>query len=257
MEDGTGKILCEARIVHRRGSFGEFLRYRERGAPVAIETVGNWYWIVDEVEKAGMLAKLVNARKAKLMMAGVNKTDRLDCHGLNRLHRGGTLPTVWIPPSEVRDFRDLPRTRMVFSRERTRLKNRIHAELAKYGLSVEGATDIFGKRGRELMQASIILLPPNTRFSVEQLLEQLNLAEHQIKLFEERMKDALSESEELKLLQTLPGCGADSCNSHIIRIGRDPKVPLRFTVCFLCWHDATGDRLRGQDSLWQDTFGCK
>ena len=61
----------------------------------------------------------------------VNKTDKLDARGLNRLQRCGTLPTVWIASGELRDQRELPRTRMAFSRTRTRLKNRIHATLAK------------------------------------------------------------------------------------------------------------------------------
>jgi hypothetical protein len=41
---------------------------------------------------------------------------RLDARGLNRLQRNGTLPTVWIPPGELRDQRELPRTRMVLVR---------------------------------------------------------------------------------------------------------------------------------------------
>ena len=73
-----------------------------------------------------------------MMLASVNKTDELDCFGLNRLQRTGTLPTVWIPPGELRDLRDLPRTRIVPTRQRGRLKNRIHATLAKYGITIDG-----------------------------------------------------------------------------------------------------------------------
>jgi hypothetical protein len=45
------------------------------------------------------------------MMGEINKTDKLDVRGLTQLQRTGTLPTVWIPPGELRDQRDLPRTR--------------------------------------------------------------------------------------------------------------------------------------------------
>ena len=51
--------------------------------------------------------QLVNARLAKLMMGNVNKSDKLDAKGMNHLQRNGTLPTVWIPPSSVRDAREL------------------------------------------------------------------------------------------------------------------------------------------------------
>jgi hypothetical protein len=36
---------------------------------------GNRYWIVDEIEAAGCVSKLVHARKAKLMMGMINKTN--------------------------------------------------------------------------------------------------------------------------------------------------------------------------------------
>ena len=49
------------------------------------------------------------------MMGQINKTDKLDARGLNTLQRNGTLPTVWIPPGELRDQRELPRTRMALS----------------------------------------------------------------------------------------------------------------------------------------------
>jgi hypothetical protein len=53
----------------------------EHGSPVAVETIGNGYWIVDEIEAAGGGRKLVHARKAKLMMGEINKTDKLDARG--------------------------------------------------------------------------------------------------------------------------------------------------------------------------------
>src|SRR5438105_12280810 len=93
-----GQLVREQRIAHERGALQRFLERCERGSPVAVETVGNWYWIVDEIEAAGCIPRLVHARKAKLMMGEINKTDKLDVRGLNQLQRNGTLPTVWIPP---------------------------------------------------------------------------------------------------------------------------------------------------------------
>ena len=84
---------------------------------MAVETVGNWYRIVSEIEQAGCRLRLVHAGKAKLMLGEVNKTDKLDARGLNKLQRTGTLPEVWIPPGELRDKRELLRTRMVLVRE--------------------------------------------------------------------------------------------------------------------------------------------
>ena len=110
--DAKGHFGSSVRIENSRYQFSRFLCGLPEGSPVAIESVGNWYWMIDEIEKAGHVPLLVHARKAKLMMGQINKTDKLDARGLALLMRNGTLPSVWIPPGELRDLRELPRTRM-------------------------------------------------------------------------------------------------------------------------------------------------
>ena len=228
IEKAQGGIVDETRIEHERGAVRDFLSAWDRGSPVAVETIGNWYWIVDEIEAAGMVPQLVHARKAKLMMGSINKTDKLDVRGLNLLQRNRTLPTVWIPPGELRDQRDLPRTRMVLAKQRCRLKNRIHATLAKYALSVTGVSDAFGKAGQEIMKQQIERLPPHTRYATEQLLEQLGVIEEQVTSFEQRMKQALQETHEVKLAITLPGVGfilGAVIALEVGDVGRFPSAP--------------------------------
>jgi hypothetical protein len=86
---------------------------------------------VNEIEQGGCKALLTHPGKAKAMTANVNKTDKLDARGLITLLRNGTLPMVWIAPSEVRDGRELPRTCMALCKIRVALKNRIRTTLAK------------------------------------------------------------------------------------------------------------------------------
>ncbi|MFC2077512.1 IS110 family transposase [Candidatus Bipolaricaulota bacterium] len=205
VEDETGTVLREQRIDHVQGALRGFLEECEPGSPVAVETIGNWYWIADEIEAAGMVPRLVNAGRAKLMSGSINKTDKLDARGINRLQRSGTLPTVWIPPRELRDARELPRTRMVLVRQRTKLKNRIHANLAKYGLTAKGASDLFGVRGRKVLEEQLAELPPETRYATGCLIDQLDHLQHEIKAIEKRMSELFSDTKELKLIQTLPG----------------------------------------------------
>ena len=121
----------QVRLEHERGAIREFLSGFREGTPVALESIGYWYWIVDEMEQAGCQPLLAHPAKAKAMMGNVNKTDKLDARGLATLLRNGTLPTVWIAPSAVRDERELPGTRMAVCKIRVALKNRIHATLAK------------------------------------------------------------------------------------------------------------------------------
>jgi transposase len=202
-----GGLVREVRVEHERGALQTFLARCERGSPVAVETTGNWYWIVDEIEAAGFVPQLVHARKAKLMLGMINKTDKLDARGLNRLQRAGTLPTVWIPSGTLRDQRDLPRTRMVFIRQRTQLKNRIHATLAKYGLRCPGVSDLFGARNRELLQARLDALPPETACAAGRLLAHVDTLDREVGQLEQRMRTVFRPTPEIARLRTLPGVG--------------------------------------------------
>jgi len=67
VEDRNGRLIDEFRICHQRGQIRERLSEFSPGSPVAVETIGNWYWIVDEIEEAGMRPRLVHAHKAKVV----------------------------------------------------------------------------------------------------------------------------------------------------------------------------------------------
>ena len=143
----------------------------------------------------------------------VNKTDKLDARGLNKLQRIGTLPEVWIPPGKLRDRRELTRTRMVLAAQRTQFKNRIHSTLDKYGLKVE-VSDLFGKKGRALLARRLPELPPHTRQVTEIMLSQIDLLEERIGAIEERMREVLLPTRG----ERLGSCGGRtrSCVRHLL-----------------------------------------
>jgi transposase len=200
-------MVAEDRIEHERGAITGYLSGYPSGSPVAVETIGNWYWIVDEIEAAGQVPLLVHARKAKLMMGSINKTDRLDVRGLMQLQRAGTLPTVWIPPGPLRDKRDLTRTRLFLVSMRTRLKNRIHATLARYALHVTGVQDPFCQRGRVALDGVVEQLPEQTRYATRSQLVQLDMLQQEISRLELRLQGLFALTPLIQRLRTLPGVG--------------------------------------------------
>jgi len=205
--DLNSQARAHSRVEHARGAIRTFLAKFPEGTPVALETVGNWYWIVDEIEAAGCLPLMANAGRAKLMMGHVDKTDKLDADGLLTLLQVGTLPTVWLPPGPVRDTRELYRTRMALCKERTGLKNRVQATLAKYALSVEDETDIFAGKGRKQLELTIQSLPAETGRCVQQELQVLDYLQKQIQAMEKRIRECVKLTPVMQLLKTLPGVG--------------------------------------------------
>ena len=79
VENPQGERLYECRLAHAHGTIKNFVHRWSEGSPVAVETVGNWYWVVDEIEGGGGKPQLVNARLAKLMMGMVNTKRQAGC----------------------------------------------------------------------------------------------------------------------------------------------------------------------------------
>lgn len=203
--DENGELAQRTRIDHVAGAIGSFLKQFPEGTPVALETVGNWYWIVDEIEKADCIPPLAHAAKAKIMMGNIHKTDKLDAHGLATLLYLGKLPSVWIPPADVRDERELPRTRMVFSQHRARVKNRIHSTLAKHALSLDTTSDIFTAKWRPELQHALEQLPIETRRCVQQQLQILDALNNHIKQLEDRIVERIQTTPTMQLVKSVPG----------------------------------------------------
>src|SRR3972149_3185330 len=205
--DHRGKPVEQTRVNHVPGAIRAFVSRFPPGTPVALETVGNWYWIVDEIEQAGCVPLLAHAQMAKKMMGHVHKTDKLDAQGLAFLQRLGSLPTVWIAPGEIRDERELSRTRMALSKVRTSLKNRMHSTLAKYALSLDTQSDIYAAKWRPQLVDLLRRLPPETRRCMEQELELLGLVQDQINQLEVRILERVHMTPTLQLIPSVPGPG--------------------------------------------------
>jgi len=141
--DESGRVKPSVRVNHDREAYRRFLAGLPRGSEIAVETIGSWYWIIDEMQQAGHHPRLTHARKAKLMMGELDKTDKLDAKGLAMLLRNGTLPQVWIATSDMRDQRELLRLRMTVLSMELRLKNRIHAVMGKYPMQIDEVSDVF------------------------------------------------------------------------------------------------------------------
>jgi transposase len=212
------------RVVHDRQLYREFLARLPAHSAIAVEASGSSSWLVDEMERSGHQPRLCNPHEAKRRMGLTNKTDRLDAKGLAILLRNGTLPEVWIPPSELRDQRELLRLRIFLVRLRTRVKNRIHGTLARHNVQVQGA-DLFGVAARRELHARLPELPEHSREAIEQELATLDFLETQVKSAEKRLEAIMQVSVEADLLKTLPCVGQILSMVLMLEIGRVDRFP--------------------------------
>lgn len=84
--DEQGKMSSPVRVEHDWKDMRMYLRHLEPGTPIAVEATGSWYWLVDEIEAAGLVPHLAQPFAAKRM--GIRKRrPRWRAIWLNR--RGG------------------------------------------------------------------------------------------------------------------------------------------------------------------------
>lgn len=201
-----GEYGKSIRVGHDGEQMREFLEELPRGSRIALETSGSYYWLVQEMERAGHQPELAHALTAKRRMEGRHKTDERDARGLAMLLRNGTLPRVWIPPAGLRDQREMLRLRMSLVETRSQLKNRIHGALLRYNIQLKAA-DAYGGKGREELAGHLGELPEWTRQSVLRELETVDHLQRQIEACEQSLESMLAASAERDLLKTLPGVG--------------------------------------------------
>jgi hypothetical protein len=127
MVDEKGRPGAPVRVEHEREEFRKFLRSLPAGSPVGVEASGGWYWLIEEMEQAGLEPHLAHALEAKQRMRGRNKTDPIDARGLAWLLYEKRFPEVWIPSARLLDLRGLLRSRLAVRAYQSGLKCRVIA----------------------------------------------------------------------------------------------------------------------------------
>lgn len=108
----------------------------------------------------------------------------------------------FVPDKEYRELRQLVRTRLDLVTERTVLKNKVHALLAKYEYHCP-VSHIFSNKGTEWLKT--IDLSWIDRMAVDAYLDALVAIQKQIGIFTAKIAFVSKEDQRVKLLMTIPG----------------------------------------------------
>jgi len=117
---------------------------------VAMESTGVYWRPVHNVFEGFMEVILVNARHIKNVPG--RKTDISDCKWLAGLLRHGLLRGSFIPPKEIRQWRELTRLRRSYTESLADYKRRIHKLFETANIKIDSVvSDLFGVTGRNLI----------------------------------------------------------------------------------------------------------
>src|SRR5919201_558026 len=127
-------------------------RLKRHGTPIraAIESMNGARFVHDRLELHGWQVEIADAQKVKGLAPLACKTDRIDAWVLAELARRDLVPAIWLPDPRVRAERERARWRLHLVRQRSSLKQRVHAVLLTHGKPCP-VSDLFGARGRQLL----------------------------------------------------------------------------------------------------------
>lgn len=112
------------------------------------------YWkpVWNILEPAGFDLLLANAQEVKNVPG--RKTDQKDSQWIADLQRHGMLRKSFVPPREIRELRDLTRTRATLTQDHSSICNRIQKVLEDGNIKLACvASDVFGASGRAMVNA--------------------------------------------------------------------------------------------------------
>jgi transposase len=220
LED-SGEIR-EYRLSHEGMEVEEFFRGLPR-ARVAIEATGTWWWLVDLLEGMGHEPVLSHPKQTKAIASARLKNDRVDAERLASLCRGGLLPTVWIPPQEVREAREFLRHRLGLVWQRTKVKNRLTSLMARRNLRPTKSRTWYSQRGEAELRE--LALSPTAGRIRDDTLMLLRTLDDQIHEVEQQLFDRWADDPRVRRLETIPGIGPLTAIGLVVELGDIHRFP--------------------------------
>jgi transposase len=190
---------------------------------VVLEMTTNAFQLYDDMLPHVRSVTVVHPPHVALITRAQVMTDKIAARTLAKLHAVGLLPSIWIPPLEVRDHRALVAQRAKMVRLSSQAKNRLHAVLHRHHL-LPPAGKLFEPDKHEWWLELEISALEQARVRCD--LDTLVFAQDQIALLEETMAALAAQDERVVQLLQLPGVGLITALTLLAAIGDVSRFPL-------------------------------
>ncbi len=221
---------------------------------IGMESTGIYWKPIFNVMESDFTIVLANAQRLKAIPR--KKTDIIDCRRIANLLRYGLLPNSFIPPRDIRELRDLNRTRRKLVGTMTSEKNRLIKVLESANIKLSSVVSkIYGvsslalirsllekdklskeeisqmakgklKKKVDLLEKALNgKLTDHHRILLRMHLENIDHTAKQIKKIDEEIQRKMVPfQKESKLIQTIPGISEVNASAILAEIGVDMSV---------------------------------
>jgi transposase len=227
--EARGKMLQAGAVSNEKLALRKYFRqFGTEPVQVAVEACGFWPAFREVVEPEVKRLVLVHPQRVKAIASAKLKNDRVDSATLAQLLRCDLLPESWQADRDTQARRQQVRLRTTLVRQRTRLKNQVHAVLHQQGLR-SPATDLFGKRGR--MWLKEVKLPRVACESVAVCLRLIDEYGAEIQKQNLQLGEKAKTDERVPWLTSIPGIGEVSAMMLLAEIGDIARFGSKEALC--------------------------
>ena len=218
-KDVEGKEIAQGKMKNCKEEMAQFLApFKPEETSIVIESSSVWEHIYTLLESLGYKTKLANPLKVKAIAHAKIKNDKVDASMLADLLRANLIPESHVPPVETRRLREFTRSRKMIVKQATQVINRIHAHFTRRGIVMPRTT--FCKSVVAFVKERAI--DDAVLGSYVAILESLRV---QLSVIDTKMQKMAQESEDAKLLMTIPGIGTIRAMSLIAEIDNIRRFP--------------------------------
>jgi len=224
----VGRDFAHAAVVEDKGSARKLGRFRmgdefrafaaSLGADdvVALEASTNTWALAELLGRHAGRVVVSNPLRTRAIADAKRKTDDIDAATLAELLAADYLPEVWQPDEITRRLRRLVSHRASLVRDRTAVRNRVTAILARRLLRPP-ASDPFGVRGRAWL--ATLELPGDERLTLDAALRLDGLLRAEVETAERAIALLVVDDPRIGRLLTIPGIGLVTAAAILAVIG--------------------------------------
>jgi len=160
----------------------------------------------------------------RLIFRSKDKNDRKDAERLAKLLYLGELPTVHVPSSDVRAWRELINCRSQVIAKRTRAKNAMRALLRGAGEVAPRRPALWTKSGLAWLR-QLVLPTPSQQLRRDLLLEEIGTLTEHVRRIELELNRRARESAAVFQLRSIPGVGARTAEAVVAFVDDPNRFP--------------------------------
>jgi transposase len=196
--DESGKLVKQARVANVPEIILAYFASMPGAHRAVVECTAGWYWLDDLLEANGIELILAHAKYLKAISYAKVKTDKVDSETLALLLFLDSIPRAHKIRRELRDLRDVMRSRLSLVQKRTSCSVSIHNLGRKLNREAEFKID---------ERAVPPDLPEAYRLHLGNLYSQIDLLDKEIQDLERFLQPVLIPNDDIQRLVWVPGIG--------------------------------------------------